>query len=223
MTDLAGKKEILAGRSDMIEDVSDMTLSHRGHTVTVPARGWRSDETGVWTPSSEAMDLAGDISVILRARAAGLRITMVAAADEAWGIGLAGGLPWRCPEDLRHFRRRTMGGRLLMGRTTFEGLPATLDGRTVHILSSASADGFATMEGALANLAGQEGSEILVAGGGSVYAAALGYCTHAEVTRIPGHHGCDTFMPDLGKAGWNLARRERLAGSIEIEHWENMT
>ena len=38
-------------------------------------------------------------------------------------IGRDGGLPWRLPRDMRHFRELTTGGVVLMGRRTFESLP----------------------------------------------------------------------------------------------------
>lgn len=212
------EKIMLGPASSPSSGETDMTLSYGGRTITVPVR---VDGSGRLSP--ETHRLSSNIVPILKACAAGLRITMIMAADESWGIGRSGGLPWRCPEDLRHFRRRTMGGRLLMGRTTFAGLPARLDGRTIHVLSSASGDGFATVDGALAALAGTSHEEIIVAGGGRLYAAALPYCTHAEVTRMKGSHGCDTFAPDLAAAGWKIERRANLSDNIEIEYWESRT
>ena len=197
---------------------TDMTLSYGGRTITVPVR---VDDSGRLSP--ETHRLSSNIVPILKACAAGLRITMIMAADESWGIGRSGGLPWRCPEDLRHFRKRTMGGRLLMGRTTFEGLPVQLDGRDIHVVSSSSESGFTLIDEALARLAGQQPQEIIVAGGGRVYSAALPYCTHAEITRIRGSHGCDAFAPDLAAAGWKIKRRETLTDNIEIEYWESTT
>jgi dihydrofolate reductase len=215
------EKIILVTESlETAEAALEMTLSYDGRSITVPARVQGPDEAGRVTLAPENGKLAWNVARILKATATGLRITMIAAADEAWGIGLEGRLPWNRPEDLRHFRHRTMGGRLVMGRTTFEGLPSGLAGRTIHVLSSAAADEFATIDAALAKLAGEDGGEILVAGGGRVYAAALSFCTHAEVTRIPGRHGCDAFMPDLGAAGWTMTSATPLGEDLTIEHWE---
>lgn len=161
-----------------------------------------------------------DVVRVLKAISAGLRITLVAAADEDWGIGAEGGLPWRCPEDLRHFRQRTMGRHLLMGRTTFEGLPVRLDGREIHVLSRRGERNLQSVQAAIRSLLPLGLDEVLIAGGAEVYGHALPYCTHAEVTRIPGRHGCDAFMPDLQEAGWTLASTTSLSGNINIEYWE---
>lgn len=207
----------------MIAGEFDMQLSYGGHSITVPVGGWWAENAKDGIVGHDTAVLTDNVLAILRARAAGMRITMIAAADEAWGIGRAGDLPWRCPEDLRHFRKRTMDGRLLMGRTTFEGLPVKLDGRTIHVVSSTSEHGFTSIDRAIATLGRAANSEILVAGGGRLYAAAMPYCTHAEVTRIAGVHECDAFMPDLEKAGWHLDHRKPLTDSIEIEYWESRT
>ena len=49
-------------------------------------------------------------------------------------IGLDGGLPWRCKGDLQFFKRTTMGRKIVVGRTTFEGLPL-LKGREIFVLT----------------------------------------------------------------------------------------
>jgi dihydrofolate reductase len=50
-------------------------------------------------------------------------------------IGNGGDIPWRIPDEFRSFRRRTMGGFLVMGRRTFESLPKPLDGRVTIVLT----------------------------------------------------------------------------------------
>ena len=49
-------------------------------------------------------------------------------------IGLNGGLPWRCSDDLKHFKKLTLGKTLVVGRKTAEKLP-NLKGRTVYVMS----------------------------------------------------------------------------------------
>lgn len=169
----------------------------------------------------DVFEAAFSVMQVLKARAAGLKITLVAAADDEWGIGIEGRLPWRCPDDLRHFKQRTMGRHLLMGRTTYEGLPKTLDGRTIHVLSRNGEERLSSVEAAIHSLLPLGLDEVVIAGGGGLYAAALPFCTHAEVTRIPGTHGCDAFMPDLREAGWTLVSTSPLSGNINIEHWES--
>ena len=53
----------------------------------------------------------------------------IAAVSQNGVIGRQGDLPWRLPEDLKWFKKLTMGGILLMGRKTWESLPGGLPGR----------------------------------------------------------------------------------------------
>lgn len=183
-----------------------------------PVRVRFSDEAASITVPDHSMAVSA--ATVLAARRKGLRVTLIAAADTGWGIGKEGGLPWRSPEDLRHFRNRTMGRHLVMGRNTHDGLPKKLDGRTIHVVSSASSEGLTSVHEALAKLAKVATEELLVVGGGRVYADALPFCTHAEVTRIPGTHECDAHMPDLAHAGWRLVDTKPLTETIHIEYWE---
>ena len=81
---------------------------------------------------------------------------LIAAVAQNNVIGRDGDLPWRLPDELKHFRRLTMGQIVLMGRKTFESLPKRLDGRDMWVLSRKadfSAEGirvFADLQQALA-------------------------------------------------------------------------
>jgi dihydrofolate reductase len=59
----------------------------------------------------------------------------IAAMSRNRVIGKGGGIPWRIPDEHRWFRRTTMGGIVVMGRKTFEGLPGPLDGRVNVVLT----------------------------------------------------------------------------------------
>jgi dihydrofolate reductase len=189
-------------------------------SIEVGLDGWWAREAVDGFLTAEVAERAMHIVDVLAARSKGLRITMIAAADDDWGVGVEGRLPWRNAADLRHFRQRTLGRHLLMGRTTFEGLPKTLDGRTIHVLSRSGPEHLTSVDRAIHSLLPAVQDEIVVAGGGQVYEQALVFCTHAEITRIPGTHGCDAFMPDLRAAGWVIASTQTLADDINIEHWE---
>jgi dihydrofolate reductase len=204
----------------MVEGDFDVKLSFQGQSVVVPLHGWWAEKAQDGIVGPDAVEVSDRVMAMLRARVAGMRITAIAAADDEWGIGIGGTLPWRCPEDLRHFKARTLGGTLLMGRTTYEGLPRKLEGRTIHVVSSSGQEQFAAADRALAALSALGLHEIIVAGGGRLYEAALPFCTHAEVTRIRGKHECDAFMPDLAAKGWKLVSTSPLTEEINIEYWE---
>lgn len=148
-----------------------------------------------------------------------MNLTILAAADTDWGIGIDGRLPWHLPEDLKRFRERTMGKTVVMGRRTVATLPSKLPGRRIVTLTRTPI-GFDAYDlgGLLAHLANL-GKEAIVAGGGEVYGAMLPYCTKAEITRVHGTHACDTRMIDLGEHGWTLVGSRPLSENSNIEEW----
>ena len=125
-------------------------------------------------------------------------------------IGVDGRLPWRLPEDLRLFRERTTGGTVVMGRRTWESLPARnrpLPGRRNVVLSRDpgwSADG--------AERAGSV-EEVLTAvpdcwviGGAAVYAAFLPHARRLVVTDVDLAVAGDVRAPALDD-GWRPVAR----------------
>jgi len=64
-----------------------------------------------------------------------MRISLIAAVDRAWAIGVDNRLPWHLPDDLRRFKALTLGKPLLMGRLTAESLGRALPGRLNLVLT----------------------------------------------------------------------------------------
>ncbi|CAM4269977.1 Dihydrofolate reductase [Mycobacterium basiliense] len=133
-------------------------------------------------------------------------------------IGRRGDIPWRLPEDLAHFKRVTMGHTVVMGRRTWESLPAEvrpLPGRRNVVLSRQPdfvADGAEVVESLDAVLTE---SETWVIGGGQIYALALPRASRCEVTEVEidlaGEEG-DARAPVLDKTwrgetgAWQVSR-----------------
>src|SRR5690349_17131358 len=107
--------------------------------------------------------------------------------DEDRVIGRDGTLPWRLPEDLKHFRRLTLGKTVLMGRKTWQSLGKPLEGRRNWVLSRdpafrpAGCEVFATLEQALA---AHGAGELVVIGGAELYRQALPIADTLHVTRV---------------------------------------
>ena len=142
-------------------------------------------------------------------------ISLIVAADLDGAIGRDGDLPWHLPADLRHFKQLTVGKPVVMGRRTFASLPAPLPRRLNVVLTrdpafrAPGASVASSAEEALA-LCG-DAPEVMICGGAGVYAAFLPRADRVYLTRVRGHVGGDTFLPDLG-AGWvETARREHPA------------
>lgn len=106
-------------------------------------------------------------------------------------IGRGGDIPWRVPEDLARFKELTIGHTVVMGRRTWESLPAKvrpLPGRRNVVLSRRgdfAADGAQVVESLDAALAGSgDEPETWVIGGEQVYLLALPRATRCEVTEV---------------------------------------
>ena len=126
-------------------------------------------------------------------------------------IGRDGGLPWRLPGDLKHFKTLTTGKPMIMGRRTFESLPGLLPGRR-HIVLTRDADWSAegaeragSVDDALAKAG--DATEVAVIGGAEIYALFMDRAARIELTEVHRTVEGDTKMPPLG-AGWRVARRE---------------
>jgi dihydrofolate reductase len=143
---------------------------------------------------------------------ASVRFSLVVAADEARGIGMSGGLPWRLPKEMAYFKQLTSsapGGKqnaVLMGRTTYESIPAKfrpLQGRLNVVLSrqaNLALEGALTcpsLDAALHALAGRmDLDQLFVIGGATLYAEALTRpeCWRVYLTRVHTKFGCDAFL-----------------------------
>jgi dihydrofolate reductase len=117
-------------------------------------------------------------------------------------IGADGGIPWRLPGEQRIFRERTMGGTVVMGRATWDSLPARvrpLPGRRNVVLTRDpewSAEG-AEVAHSIEDVDLSAG-EIWVSGGAAVYERFLPLATHILRTRIEIEVAGDTRAPKLG-------------------------
>lgn len=114
-------------------------------------------------------------------------LALIWAQSTSGVIGRAGGIPWWLPEDQAHFKKLTLGHRVVMGRLTWESLPASvrpLPGRTNVVVTrdpdyqAAGAEVVATLDAALTN------AETWVIGGGQIYTLALPLATRCEVTEV---------------------------------------
>jgi dihydrofolate reductase len=131
-------------------------------------------------------------------------------------IGRDGELPWHLPEDLQLFKRVTMGATVVMGRATWESLPASvrpLPGRRNVVLSrdpSYAAPG-AEVSTSLDDALDRSTGDVWVIGGASVYAQALPRADRVVRTRIQVQVDGDAHAPELG-ADWTLVGRDPESG-----------
>lgn len=138
-----------------------------------------------------------------------MTVTLVVAMGANGVIGVDGGLPWRLPEDLAHFKQLTTGHPMVMGRTTYESIGRALPGRSTIVLTRDphwSAEGVEvapTIEAAIAR-AHEIDDEVFVVGGAQVYAQVLeaGLVDLMCVTRVAASPDGDTWFPKIDWMEW---------------------
>lgn len=136
-------------------------------------------------------------------------------------IGKDGTMPWHLPEDLAHFRQRTQGCAVVMGRTTWDSLPERfrpLPGRTNIVVTrnpawqAAGAIAAHSLPEALAEAA-RHSATVWVIGGAQIYAQALPLADAVEVTEIARDFEGDAYAPTLGSEWVEASRSEALSRS----------
>ncbi len=147
-----------------------------------------------------------------------LPLAAVVAVSRNGVIGRDNQLLWRLKDDLRRFRALTMGKPLIMGRKTFLSIGKALPGRHNIVVTrdaSFSAEGVETtpsIEHALSaarSAAGKMGAtEIIIGGGGEIYAALLDRCETAHVTLVETDVKGDAHFPWPMPPGWRETARE---------------
>jgi len=173
------------------------------------------------------------------------RVTLIVAATANNGIGHAGKLPWRLPQEMQYFAKVTSGkdttqdvggekskNAVVMGRATWESIPQRfrpLAGRINIVVSrqaeynlgvSSTEDGVilaSSLEAALQRARAADASRLFVIGGAKLYAAALPLAERVLLTRIvePAFEECDVFMPDFIGDGKEWTR----AGHEALSEW----
>ncbi|MFC2085926.1 dihydrofolate reductase [Bacteroidota bacterium] len=148
-------------------------------------------------------------------------VIIAAVAEKDRLIGRGTHLPWHIPEDLRRFKRLTLGHPLLMGRKTFESIIVQfgqpLPNRRHIVLTRnpdkikhPAAECFLSVADAMEAL--QQETLVYIGGGAAVYETFLEYADRLELTIVEGDYEGDTYFPP-----W-----KHLVGSIfALENQEN--
>ncbi len=144
---------------------------------------------------------------------------LIAAVARNGVIGSGGALPWRLSSDLKHFKAATMGKALVMGRKTFQSIGGPLSGRTIVVVTrdrAFTAEGVSvardvdealTLAEAAARAAGAD--EIVVAGGGEIYAQTIGRASRLHLTEVDLAPSGDARFPPIDPAVWREVSRQK--------------
>lgn len=139
-------------------------------------------------------------------------IALVVARADNGVIGRDGRLPWHLPDDLRRFKRLTMGTAMIMGRKTFESLPGLLPGRRHIVLTrdrgwrAEGAEVVHDVAGAIA--AAGDDAAVSIIGGADIFQLFLPIADRIELTEVHGDIAGDVTLPPFDPARWREVSRE---------------
>ena len=153
-------------------------------------------------------------------------LSMIFACDEEGAIGKDGDLPWRQSSDLQFFKRTTLNKTVVMGRKTWDSLGRPLPKRRNIVMTrSGLRDDVETMSFKEV-MALAENEEVVVIGGGEIYALFLPHAKEVHRTII--HtvvSDADTFAPDIESEGFHMIGERRVAAGerddfpMTFQHW----
>ena len=113
-------------------------------------------------------------------------------------IGADGRIPWHISEDLKFFKRTTLGHIIVMGRKTYDSLGKPLPGRENWVVSrEADIAGVTVLRSFDAIEEPTDGRQLYIIGGAQLYAALLPRCSELLLTRIDRDVAGDTFFPEF--------------------------
>jgi dihydrofolate reductase len=135
-------------------------------------------------------------------------ITLIAAIGRNNEIGLGNKLLWHIPEDLKHFKKYTLGKVVIMGHNTFTSIGRKpLPGRKCIVISTQDLHGAAIRAKSVKDALSIEHCypEIVVIGGASVYAQTIEFADKLVITHVDIECEADTFFPNIDSALWRIS------------------
>jgi dihydrofolate reductase len=161
-----------------------------------------------------------------------MMVSLIVAADEQNGIGLNNKLLCYLPADLKYFKQVTSGHCIVMGRNTYESIGRPLPNR-INIVVTRNKE--LTIDGCIVMNSLQDAvdyakqhneTELMITGGGTIYADAVNWCDKIYLTRIHHTFNADTFFPEVNTLGFRLTSSEKFladkkhAYDYTFEVWE---
>ena len=142
-----------------------------------------------------------------------MSLSIIVAMAQNCTIGINNTLPWRIPEELKHFKALTMGHHMIMGRKTFDSIGKPLPGRTTVVVTrdrNLKIDGCIiahSLQEAIA--ACSKDDEIFIVGGAELYVQAIPLTDTLYITEIQQDVEGDAYFPEFDKNAWQETTREQ--------------
>ncbi len=157
-------------------------------------------------------------------------MTLIVAVADSGSIGRDNALPWHLPDDLRRFKRVTLGKPVVMGRKTYESIGKPLPGRQNIVVTRDAnyrREGVTVVHDPVEALqVSGEAPEIMVIGGAELFRSCLPRAGRVHLTRVHGDIPGDVHWPALDGREWRLVGSEahpaddRHAYAMTFEVWE---
>ncbi len=152
-----------------------------------------------------------------------MKLAVIVAQATNRVIGRANKLPWHLPEDLKYFKKVTLGKPIIMGRKTFESIGRPLPGRTNIVVTRDagysrpgievvhSLDAAVTLADSLCEINGID--EAMLIGGAELYAQALPQAQRLYLTQVHASVEGDAYFPAYQQQEWRELGREDYSAS----------
>ena len=135
-----------------------------------------------------------------------MNISMIVAMSKNRVIGKDNVMPWHLSDDLKNFKKVTMGKTIIMGRRTYDSIGKALPGRKNVILSRNLKDKdilvFDNLENALVYVGNEE--EIFIIGGQDIYSQTINKANKLYLTTINDEIEGDKFFPHFDNSNWDI-------------------
>ncbi len=158
-------------------------------------------------------------------------MNLIVAVDKNWGIGKDGDLLFHVSEDMKHFKSKTTGKVVVMGRTTLNSLPGQkpLPNRVNIVLSSTQTQSpheiifCDSINKVFEKIKEYPTDDVFIIGGSTLYKQFLDYCEYAYVTKFEKDGNADTSIENLDKmSAWNVIERSETKVSDGLEFTFNV-
>jgi len=149
-------------------------------------------------------------------------ISIIAAVSEDLGIGRSNELLWYISEDLRRFKRLTLGKTVIMGKRTWESLPRRpLPGRKNIVLTDKPGECFdcaitaTSVSDALSKCSDDE--EVFIIGGASIYRQFMSLADRLYITHVHKKATADVYFPVISRRVWKIIQEEECKSGDKYE------
>ncbi len=151
-----------------------------------------------------------------------MTLSIIVAIAKNRAIGKENQLLWHISEDLKRFKRITMGCPVIMGRKTFESLGRPLPGRKNIIITRNTSlcyedcECYGSIEEAIASC--NDDKEVFIIGGGEIYKQTISIADKLYLTVVHHNYDADTFFPEIDPMQWEETNFESFERGEKFEY-----